>query len=439
MSSYNERLNGLHPLAYLGVNPQTPVPLFTSREAPTTQDSQNVSIGTIWVQQDTPNIWMLTSLSQGEATWTQFAAGTTGVFTLTGNSGGAINPDSLGNVNITGDGTFVTVSGSESLHTLGITLSSTVPVTFLGDTGSAVASAGQILITGGTTGLTTAASASTLGLVGDLNVSHGGTGRTTLVPYAPLIGGTSTTAAIQFADTGQATAGFVLTSNGTSAPPSFKTLSPYITLNDPNLEISIGDRGVVANTISIGFGNSTAIGTSSIAIGNDVSGSTANQSVVIGTTISGNVGGGSVAIGAQITGDVGNLSIVIYPGFNINAADNTTYIANIDGVTITGSAVYVTSDGQLGVLASSKRFKNSVEDMGVTPVTDLRPVTFEYNKEPGVTQYGLIAEEVAEIFPSLVHYGKDGKPFSVKYDMLPVLLLNEIKSLKKEIAELKSR
>jgi hypothetical protein len=72
----------------------------------------------------------------------------------------------------------------------------------------------------------------------------------------------------------------------------------------------------------------------------------------------------------------------------------------------------------------------------------LRPVSFSYKKDEEKTkQYGLIAEEVAEIFPELMYCDKDGKPFSVFYEKLPAILLNELQKLinRTDALELKIR
>ena len=112
---------------------------------------------------------------------------------------------------------------------------------------------------------------------------------------------------------------------------------------------------------------------------------------------------------------------------------NTTYIAGIAGSTVTGVAVDVnTSTGQLGVAGSSRRFKEQIHDMGESSsaLMKLRPVTFlykpEYDKGLRTLQYGLIAEEVADIYPDLVAYEPDGKPYTVKYQYLTTMLLNEM-------------
>jgi hypothetical protein len=111
----------------------------------------------------------------------------------------------------------------------------------------------------------------------------------------------------------------------------------------------------------------------------------------------------------------------------------STYIAGINGVTVSsGAPVFINANGQLGTITSSRRFKNAIKDMGT--VTDrlmkLRPVTFRYKDSaeqgPHALQYGLIAEEVAKVYPDLVQYDKAGKPFTIYYHLLTPMLLNEL-------------
>ncbi len=112
----------------------------------------------------------------------------------------------------------------------------------------------------------------------------------------------------------------------------------------------------------------------------------------------------TIRIGTQGTGD---------------GQQNAAYIAGIYGSTSSGGiAVYVNSNGQLGTSTSSLRFKEQVRDMGdsTNALMKLRPVTFLYKPEYATgertLQYGLIAEEVAKVYPELVAYDKDGQPYS---------------------------
>src|SRR5208337_363456 len=108
-----------------------------------------------------------------------------------------------------------------------------------------------------------------------------------------------------------------------------------------------------------------------------------------------------------------------------------TFIAGISGVGVpVGSApVEVSSAGQLGIVMSSARYKHDIRDMGDKSgaLLKLRPVSFRYNNDPAETlQYGLVAEEVAKVYPELVVYGPDGKVMTVRYSMLSAMLLNEL-------------
>ena len=99
----------------------------------------------------------------------------------------------------------------------------------------------------------------------------------------------------------------------------------------------------------------------------------------------------------------------------------------------------IDSNGQLGTSSSSRRFKEDIHDMGEASrgLMRLRPVTFRYKKpfEDGSkpVQYGLIAEEVAEVYPDLVAYAADGEIQTVKYQVLDAMVLNEIQHLHAQV------
>ena len=84
--------------------------------------------------------------------------------------------------------------------------------------------------------------------------------------------------------------------------------------------------------------------------------------------------------------------------------------------------------GQLGTVASSERFKKDIAtmDKASEAILSLRPVTFHYKTDTkGTPQFGLIAEEVAKVNPALVLPDKEGKPYTVRYDAVNAMLLNE--------------
>lgn len=165
-------------------------------------------------------------------------------------------------------------------------------------------------------------------------------------------------------------------------------------------------------------------------------------------------GSNNVAIGSGAGGVVesGSNNIYIQADATVPAESNTlrmgsaitrAFVAGVRGVQ-TGAndaiTVVIDSAGQLGTLSSSRRAKNNIADLGglSRSIFNLRPVQFTY-KQPfstGTTpvQYGLIAEEVALVMPELVAHSKDGEIETVKYHLLPTLLLAEVQRLERERA-----
>ena len=115
-------------------------------------------------------------------------------------------------------------------------------------------------------------------------------------------------------------------------------------------------------------------------------------------------------------------------GANVN---NSTWIGNVWGVTPQSgntAPVVVSDSGQLGVVASSERFKKDILSMDKASevILSLRPVTFHYKTDARETsQFGLIAEEVAKVNPALVLSDQEGKPYTVRYEAVNAMLLNE--------------
>jgi hypothetical protein len=140
---------------------------------------------------------------------------------------------------------------------------------------------------------------------------------------------------------------------------------------------------------------------------------------------------GNIGVGAE-TGAI-RIGTLAQPG--TTTAQRTTYIAEISGAQ-TGltpaSQVLIDANGQLGTIQSSRRYKEDIEPMADASdrLLNLRTVQFRY-KKPNANgekpiQYGLIAEEVAEVLPELVVNNKDGQPETVAYHLLPAMLLNEL-------------
>ena len=108
-----------------------------------------------------------------------------------------------------------------------------------------------------------------------------------------------------------------------------------------------------------------------------------------------------------------------------------TFIAGITGVTVArGVGVVIDTNGQLGTAVSSARFKEAIKPMDKTSETilALKPVTFRYKHDldpEGVPQFGLVAEDVEKENPDLVARDEQGKPYSVRYEAVNAMLLNE--------------
>src|SRR4029077_11854031 len=122
-------------------------------------------------------------------------------------------------------------------------------------------------------------------------------------------------------------------------------------------------------------------------------------------------------------------------------AQTAAFLAGVAHTNLTGGVnVVVNSNGQLGIVTSSRRYKQDIQPMGDASVRvyDLRPVKFRYieanERGQKPVQYGLIAEEVAATFPELVVYDDKGRPETVRYQELTPILLNEVQQLHKHLA-----
>lgn len=130
------------------------------------------------------------------------------------------------------------------------------------------------------------------------------------------------------------------------------------------------------------------------------------------------------------------------------ATQASFFVAGVSGVTTglnNAVPIVIDSNGQLGTISSSRRFKEDIQEMGEASqgLMRLRPVTFRYQKAfsdgSKPVQYGLIAEEVEEVYPDLVAHSADGQVETVKYQVLDSMLLNEVQRQQKEIRVLEER
>jgi uncharacterized coiled-coil protein SlyX len=153
-------------------------------------------------------------------------------------------------------------------------------------------------------------------------------------------------------------------------------------------------------------------------------------------------GTSNVCIGAEVYGVAGeNATIRIADNLPTAAGLSACYIGGIAGQTVDPSGagtVYVDNAGKLGVFLSSQRFKRDVRpmDRASEAIFSLKPVTFRYRSDVKNTLcFGLIAEDVAAVNPGLVLRDKARQPYSVRYDQVNAMLLNEFLKEHKKVEE----
>ena len=200
---------------------------------------------------------------------------------------------------------------------------------------------------------------------------------------------------------------------------------------------AIGLEALTENTIGV---NNTATGFHAL-----VNNTTGNHNAAIGlealvdnTTGSDNIALGFIAGRRLTTGnhniDIGNAGVAGESGtirIGTRLTHRATFIAGISGATVpTGVAVIVDANGHLGTTTSSARFKDEIKPMGKASeaILALQPVTFRYKQEldpDSIPQFGLVAEEVEKVNPALVARDDQGKPYTVRYEAVNAMLLNE--------------
>lgn len=192
-------------------------------------------------------------------------------------------------------------------------------------------------------------------------------------------------------------------------------------------------------------------GTHNTAIGAGALHSSINSyNIALGNSAGYNCGSGTGNIYIYDSGD-SNDSGVIKIGEN-GTHIASTYIQGIYNADVSGARVpvYVDTDGHLGTnTVSSRKYKQDIQDIGDIShkINDLRPVMYRYKAHPETLHYGLIAEEVAEVYPELIAIlNKSGEPLCVNYDSIHILMLNELQQvikhntlLQKQVTELQEQ
>ncbi len=248
-----------------------------------------------------------------------------------------------------------------------------------------------------------------------------------------------------------------------------------------NFNVAIGFEALFQN--GTGGGN-TAIGSSAMGLNNSGNNNTAvgdgalffnnngNNNVAEGfnalennMTGSSNLADGNLALSNNTTGS-SNIALGDSAGLNLTTGSNNidignkgvageskhirvgtkgththTFIAGISGATVAGGVgVIIDTDGHLGTVTSSARFKDNIKPMDKASevILALKPVTFRYKKEldpDGIPQFGLVAEQVEKVNPDLVARDDQGKVYTVRYEAVNAMLLNEFLKEHREVQE----
>ena len=194
-----------------------------------------------------------------------------------------------------------------------------------------------------------------------------------------------------------------------------------------------GSLALYANTTGL---QNTAMGESAL-----FSNSTGSKNIAVGRSAGRNLTTGDNNI------DIGHLGVAGESGrirIGTQGTQVATYIAGIHGVTTSsGTQVYVNSSGQLGTVTSSKRFKEKIipMDKESEAVLALQPVSFRYKEEldsKSTPQFGLVAEEVEKVSPDLVIRDQEGKVYSVRYEAVNAMLLNEFLKAHRKVEQLEA-
>jgi len=252
------------------------------------------------------------------------------------------------------------------------------------------------------------------------------------------------------------TAGAFNTANGDSALFSNtvgaqNTATGFNTLTSNTSGSSNTANGAYALANNTTGYDNTANGASALNMNTTGSDNTANgfNALLLNRTGNNNIALGASA-GQNLTTGSHNIYIGNLGGTNDESrkirigtvgGQNATFIAGISGGTVPdGVGVIVGSNGKLGTVVSSERFKHEIKpmDKASEAILALRPVTFRYKQEldpDGIPQFGLVAEDVEKVNPDLVVRDKQGKPYTVRYEAVNAMLLNEFLKEHRKVQE----
>ena len=238
-------------------------------------------------------------------------------------------------------------------------------------------------------------------------------------------------------------------------------------LNNTTGNNNTGNGLAALNNNTTGSFN-TANGVGALFFSTIGNGNTANgaDALLSNRTGNNNTAGGDSALANNTTGN-NNIALGALAGTNLTTGSNNiyidsrgrstesgtirigtqqgrTFVAGISGVTVAGGVgVIVDTNGQLGTVVSSERFKDAIKpmDKASEAILALKPVTFRYKHDldpEGIPQFGLVAEDVEKVNPDLVARDDQGKPYTVRYEVVNAMLLNEFLKEHRKTQELEA-
>src|SRR6478672_11398586 len=223
------------------------------------------------------------------------------------------------------------------------------------------------------------------------------------------------------------TTGNFNTANGAAALQNNTAGSNNTAAGTQALSRNITGINNTADGVNALFGNTT--GNNNTATGEAAlfRNTTGSSNIAVGVNAGSNLTTGNNNI------HIGNVGVAAEANtirVGVQGTQRRTFIAGISGVAVAGSAVVANANGQLGIAASSERFKDEIKpmDKASEAILALQPMTFYYKKEIDPTrtsQFGLVAEDVEKVNPVLVMRDEQGKPYGVRYDKVNAMLLNE--------------
>ncbi len=220
------------------------------------------------------------------------------------------------------------------------------------------------------------------------------------------------------------------------------TTGGFNTANGANaLQNNTTGGGNAANGSFALFSNTT--GSSNTADGFDAlfNNTTGSNNIALGLSAGGNLTTGSNNIDIGALGVAGEANAI---RIGKQGTQTATFIAGISGKTAAGGvAVYVNANGKLGTTVSSARFKEAIKpmDKASEAIHALKPVTFRYKQEldpEGIPQFGLVAEEVEKVNPDLVARDAEGEIYTVRYEAVNAMLLNEFLKEHRKVTQLET-